>query len=457
MRAERRRQVEVGGLHRDAARLAGVDEAVAPHRRAAHGVDGGRRAARRRRAAMRARAVFGSLDSSPKNDSPAWSGEEVRAEAVDRREQLGLAGRRDAEHGDHRGDPDRDPDGRQRGAQPARAQADASRRRGRRGAAGGWARARGRRRAARARVAGGHPRRSSPTISPSRSSTRRGNAAATCGSCVMTTSVVPALVELAQQRDDRGAGLRVQRAGRLVGEDDRGLGDERARDRRALPLAAGELGRVVVEAMAEADALERLARALAPLRARHAGVEQAAGDVVDGRQPVEQVELLEDEAHAARPQRRQLVVGGGGGVEAVDGHLAGGRAVERAHDLQQRRLARARRPEDRDELAGRDLEVDAAQRAHAAGVLLRDAAQAQDGRAAAAARASRSGRSPGGAWRAGRSPAGRPPGGASPPGRPSGARSPSGWSPSAASSDRRVRDAHAGPQARRPRSRPSRS
>ena len=74
---------------------------------------------------------------------------------------------------------------------------------------------------------------------------------------------------------------------------------------------------------------------------------------------------------------------GGGGIEAVDGHLARGRAVERAHDLQQRRLARARRPEDRDELAGRDLEVDAAQRVHVAGVLLRDAAQAQDGRAAA--------------------------------------------------------------------------
>jgi hypothetical protein len=91
------------------------------------------------------------------------------------------------------------------------------------------------------------------------------------------------------------------------------------------------------------------------------------------------MELLEDEAHAARPERRQLVVGCGRGVEAVDGDLAGRRAVERAHDLQQRRLAGARRAEDRDELAGGDLEVDAAQGVHVAGVLLRHAVQAEDG------------------------------------------------------------------------------
>jgi hypothetical protein len=50
----------------------------------------------------------------------------VRSEPVDRREQLGLAGCRDAEHGDHRGDPDRDADRRQRRAQTPRAQADAA-------------------------------------------------------------------------------------------------------------------------------------------------------------------------------------------------------------------------------------------------------------------------------------------------------------------------------------------
>ena len=48
-----------------------------------------------------------------------------------------------------------------------------------------------------------------------------------------------------QQLEHAGARLRVEVAGRLVGEDDGGRGDQRARDRDALLLAAGELGRAV--------------------------------------------------------------------------------------------------------------------------------------------------------------------------------------------------------------------
>ena len=127
--------------------------------------------------------------------------------------------------------------------------------------------------------------------------------------------------------------------------------------------------------MSEADALERLARPLAALCARKAGIQQAAGDVVDRGEAVEQVELLEDEADPARAQRRQLVVTRGRGVEAVDPHLARGRTIERAHDLQQRRLAGARRPDDRQQLAAVHVEVDALERANTAGILLHDTAQ----------------------------------------------------------------------------------
>ena len=174
---------------------------------------------------------------------PGLERQEVRPEAVDRREQVGLAGcarcrgRRPSRRCRSRRRPPTAP--RAGGACAARR----CRRRGRRAAAGGSARA------------SGGLMRESLTISPSRSSTRRGNAAATCGSWVMTTSVVPGRVELAQQRDDARAGARVQRARRLVGEDDRRPRDERAGDRGALALAARELRRAVLEAMAEADAL----------------------------------------------------------------------------------------------------------------------------------------------------------------------------------------------------------
>ncbi len=50
---------------------------------------------------------------------------------------------------------------------------------------------------------------------------------------------VTRLVELLEQRHDFGAGLGVEIAGRLVGQQDGRVVDERARDGDALALAAG--------------------------------------------------------------------------------------------------------------------------------------------------------------------------------------------------------------------------
>src|SRR3954452_13735199 len=53
--------------------------------------------------------------------------------------------------------------------------------------------------------------------------------------------------QLGQQPDDGGAGPVVEVGGRLVGEDQRRLADQRAGDRCALLLAAGHLRRHVVD------------------------------------------------------------------------------------------------------------------------------------------------------------------------------------------------------------------
>jgi len=58
-------------------------------------------------------------------------------------------------------------------------------------------------------------------------------------------------VELPEERRDLGAGMAVEVAGRLVGEDQRGLRDQGAGDRHALLLPAAELGRLVVDSVAE--------------------------------------------------------------------------------------------------------------------------------------------------------------------------------------------------------------
>ena len=64
--------------------------------------------------------------------------------------------------------------------------------------------------------------------------------------------------DVAQEGEDLAAGPRVERAGRLVGEDDLGPRDERAGDRDALLLAARELGGPVAQAVAEPDAVDDL-------------------------------------------------------------------------------------------------------------------------------------------------------------------------------------------------------
>ena len=59
--------------------------------------------------------------------------------------------------------------------------------------------------------------------------------------------------QLVQQRQHFDAALAVERAGRLVGEDDLAAVHQRARDRHALLLAARELVGLVLEALGEAE------------------------------------------------------------------------------------------------------------------------------------------------------------------------------------------------------------
>src|SRR5207245_5993933 len=87
-------------------------------------------------------------------------------------------------------------------------------------------------------------------------------------------------------------------------------------------------------------------------------------DVLERSQRRDQVELLEDEAERAQPQRGQLVVGQLAKVPSLEEHAAGARTVERPEELEQRRLAGAARPLERDELTGLDLEIEPVECAH---------------------------------------------------------------------------------------------
>ena len=72
-------------------------------------------------------------------------------------------------------------------------------------------------------------------------------------------------------------------------------------------------------------------------------------------------EALEDEAHLGAPQLREAIVGEAGEVLAADPHGAGRRDVEARQQVHEGGLAGARRPHHGEELAARDVDVDAAQ------------------------------------------------------------------------------------------------
>src|SRR6266511_3657067 len=170
--------------------------------------------------------------------------------------------------------------------------------------------------------------------------------------------------QLLEQSHDLFAGGRVEVAGRLVGEQDRRLVHEGAGDRDALALAARQLVRLVVHAVAQAHAFEGPRGLGAPLPGRHPGVDQRQLHVVERVGAREEVELLEDEPDLFVPDARQFVVRQIAHLLAVEPVLAGSGRVEAPDQVHERGLPRARRAHDAHELVLLDLDVDPPQRAH---------------------------------------------------------------------------------------------
>ena len=130
-----------------------------------------------------------------------------------------------------------------------------------------------------------------------------------------------------------------------------------ARDGDALLLAAGELARIGVSLVGQADACEQLARRVLGLLLRDvADLDRGQHDVLEHRHVWEQVEALEDHADfLAYLVDVSLAVE----HDAIDADFAGSRLFEVVHAAQQRALARAGRPDNDDDLFLLNCEVDA--------------------------------------------------------------------------------------------------
>ena len=153
-----------------------------------------------------------------------------------------------------------------------------------------------------------------------------------------------------------GAGDLVEGGERLVHQQQRRAERHRPHEGDALLHAARQLVRVGVGEVAEADLGEQLdgvraAVATATRRLTSSSSRALAATVRHGSRAGD---------WGTNPMR--LADAGVVGAGAVDGDPAAGRFVEPADDAQQRRLAAAAGPEHRDDLAGRDDQVDRIQR-----------------------------------------------------------------------------------------------
>ncbi len=156
------------------------------------------------------------------------------------------------------------------------------------------------------------------------------------------------------------AQLEVERAERLVEQEHRRRVDNGARERDALPLASGELGRPAAADVGETDALEHVVRLRPALALRHAADAQPVFHVLEHGHVREERVVLEHGVHVALRRRDAS------DVDAGELDVAGVRPLEAGYDAQRRRLAGSGRAEHREELPGCDVEVDAIDRNHVA-------------------------------------------------------------------------------------------
>src|SRR2546425_5004290 len=149
------------------------------------------------------------------------------------------------------------------------------------------------------------------------------------------------------------AGLGVQGGEGLVHQEDLRVHDERAREIHALLHAARELVGIVLLEAVEPDHLDEVLCPLAGLARAHAATLQAVDDIADHGSPGQERGVLEDDRAVGAGPAHHL---------AVDGD-SGGRGPEQAvHDVEERALAAARRPDDGDEFTVHHLEAHVVQR-----------------------------------------------------------------------------------------------
>ena len=163
---------------------------------------------------------------------------------------------------------------------------------------------------------------------------------------------------LLQQLHHLNAGVAVQCAGRLVGQQDVGVIDQCAGDGHTLHLAAGHFAGVLVQLIAQSHLLQRLGGAALALCARDAGNGQGQLHVGQNGLMGDQVVALEHKADGVVAVGVPIAVGVLFGGDPVDDKVTAVVPIQAADDVQQGGLTGAGGAQDGDEFAVAQVQAD---------------------------------------------------------------------------------------------------
>ena len=165
------------------------------------------------------------------------------------------------------------------------------------------------------------------------------------------------LVELQHEFEHHLGVAAVEIAGGLVGQHARRLRHQRARQCGALALAPGEFARRMRQAVFQPDLRQHFLRRQVCLFPCNAPYQQRHCHVLKRGELGQQVMELVDVADGAATEQRAAPLGELARCRAGDGDLASLRAFEQAAQMQQRRLAGARRRHDGNQFTSLNRQV----------------------------------------------------------------------------------------------------
>ena len=166
------------------------------------------------------------------------------------------------------------------------------------------------------------------------------------------------VVQALEQLHDLFAGMGVERSGRLIGQQNFRIVDDRSCNRHSLFLAAGKLGWFETHTVAEPHPLEGNRRPLSSLFFRHARIRQRQAYIFHCALSCKELEVLEDKADFLQADVRHLIVTAFADVLSVEDQPSARRLVEAADNIHQCCFSGTRRTHDRNVLAFFHGEVD---------------------------------------------------------------------------------------------------